>query len=143
MKVTFIILLLLNCWNFDSYSQEHDKVSSTVIKINALVEQKNIGQGGTAPERIAIDTNTIMIQFNDFIIPLEQVRLFYKYHNNEDNPQIPMPREGHQVIFYCNDTLCIKFRSKFMAAYGTFFKSKKDCAEFISLISDLRTVLSK
>ena len=94
--------------------------------------------GKSVPE-IYLDKENKILDFGSYSLPIDSVEAAYTYQAR----QLPKVKY-HGVEFSCTDNNCIKsIEFGYTNNISTFFKSRKDCYDFINTFYELKKALEE
>ena len=93
---------------------------------------------GNTPQ-IFLNIEDKILDMGDYFLPLENVKMEYAYVNRN----LP-DKKYHGVRFSCYEGNCIKIMDDGNGSGITsFFKTKKDCYDFINSLNELKKALDE
>ncbi len=134
---TPLLFILLSIFSYQLVAQT--KADKVLQKINLLNKKSRIWFLGKSVNEIYLNSHLKKIDVDDCSIPLENIEFNYIYSGHwksaEDGVSV---KKYHGVHLSCISGNCISVDDGSVASgFTMFFKTKKDCYNFINLLNDL------
>ncbi len=134
LKTLFFFLFFLISHNLFSQS----KTDKILFKVNVLNKETRLKFTNTPIKAIYLNIDAQQLDLEDHLVPLCNIKLSYSYQAWD---QANKSKKYHAVRFSCiSSGNCIILDDGSVASAVTiFFKTKKDCYDFLNLINELRS----
>lgn len=135
LKIIFFVSVLL----FQSIALfSQDKVDQCLGKLDRIHKQGRLMFTGKPVPELFLNKKDKVLDLGDYYIQMESIELIYSYQERQ-----LQNKKKHGVKFKCIDEgNCIEYPGEgYQSSVTSFFKTKKDCYDFINAYNELKAAL--